>query len=56
MRRSISLALALAFMLLGQAHAQTAWPAKPIRMIVGFAAGGSTDVPSPRPIPTATRC
>src|SRR6478752_9762718 len=46
MRRSISIsiALALALMLLGQAHAQTAWPAKPIRMIVGFAAGGSTDV------------
>ena len=31
-------------MLLGPAHAQTAWPAKPIRLIVGFAAGGSTDV------------
>lgn len=44
MRRSISLALALALMLLGQAHAQTAWPSKPIRLIVGFAAGGSTDV------------
>jgi tripartite-type tricarboxylate transporter receptor subunit TctC len=44
MRRSISLGLVLALMLLGQAHAQTAWPAKPIRMIVGFAAGGSTDV------------
>ena len=44
MRRSISLALALALLLLGQAHAQTAWPAKPIRLIVGFAAGGSTDV------------
>lgn len=44
MRRSISFALALALMLVGQAHAQTAWPAKPIRMIVGFAAGGSTDV------------
>jgi tripartite-type tricarboxylate transporter receptor subunit TctC len=44
MRRSIALALALALMLLGQAHAQTAWPAKPIRLIVGFAAGGSTDV------------
>ena len=26
------------------AQAQTAWPAKPIRIIVGFAAGGSTDV------------
>jgi tripartite-type tricarboxylate transporter receptor subunit TctC len=44
MRRSISLAFALGLMLLGQAHAQTAWPAKPIRLIVGFAAGGSTDV------------
>ena len=44
MRRSISLGFMLALILLGQAHAQTAWPAKPIRMIVGFAAGGSTDV------------
>lgn len=44
MRRSISLALALAFMVLGQAQAQTAWPARPIKMIVGFAPGGSTDV------------
>jgi tripartite-type tricarboxylate transporter receptor subunit TctC len=31
-------------MVLGHAHAQNAWPAKPIRLIVGFAAGGSTDV------------
>jgi len=44
MRRSFSLGLALALMLLGPAHAQNAWPAKPIRLIVGFAAGGSTDV------------
>ena len=44
MRRSISLALAFAWLLLGQAQAQNAWPAKPIRLIVGFAAGGSTDV------------
>jgi tripartite-type tricarboxylate transporter receptor subunit TctC len=44
MRRSISLALAFAWLLLGQALAQNAWPAKPIRLIVGFAAGGSTDV------------
>jgi tripartite-type tricarboxylate transporter receptor subunit TctC len=44
MRRSISWAFALALMLLGPAQAQTAWPAKPIRLIVGFAAGGSTDV------------
>lgn len=44
MRRSVSLALALAWMLLGPAQAQNAWPTKPIRLIVGFAAGGSTDV------------
>jgi tripartite-type tricarboxylate transporter receptor subunit TctC len=44
MRHSFSLGLALALMLLGPAHAQNAWPAKPIRLIVGFAAGGSTDV------------
>jgi len=46
MLRAISLGLAIAWMLMGQAQAQTqtTWPAKPIRMIVGFAAGGSTDV------------
>ena len=44
MRRLISLALGLLVAALAPARAQTAWPAKPIRMIVGFAAGGSTDV------------
>lgn len=44
MRRSFSLALAFVLTLWGHAQAQTAWPAKPIRLIVGFAAGGSTDV------------
>jgi tripartite-type tricarboxylate transporter receptor subunit TctC len=34
----------LGVILIGTAQAQTAWPAKPIRIIVGFAAGGSTDV------------
>jgi tripartite-type tricarboxylate transporter receptor subunit TctC len=42
MRRLI--ALALAMVLSTAAQAQMAWPTKPIRMIVGFAAGGSTDV------------
>jgi tripartite-type tricarboxylate transporter receptor subunit TctC len=27
-------------------HAQDAYPAKPIRLVVGFAAGGSTDIPA----------
>ena len=44
MRRSISLAFALAMSWVTAAQAQTAWPTKPIRIIVGFAAGGSTDV------------
>lgn len=29
---------------IGALHAQTAWPAKPIRIVVGFAPGGTTDV------------
>ncbi len=44
MRRSISLAMALALALAGAAQAQTAWPSKPIKIIVGYAPGGSTDV------------
>ena len=45
MRRSLLLALAFGMVLLAvAAHAQTAWPTKPIRILVGYAAGGSTDV------------
>ena len=45
MRRLFSLAITLAMLLsTAAAQAQTAWPTKPIRMLVGFAAGGSTDV------------
>ena len=45
MRRLFSLALALAMALsIAVAHAQTPWPTKPIRILVGYAAGGSTDV------------
>ncbi len=40
---SCALALALAAGFAAGAHAQS-WPSKPIRMIVNFAAGGSTDV------------
>ena len=45
MRRLFSLALTLAMAFsAAAAHAQSAWPTKPIRILVGFAAGGSTDV------------
>lgn len=37
-------ALALSLQAGGAALAQTPWPAKPIRLVVGFPAGGSTDV------------
>ena len=45
MRRIFLLALTLEVPLLAAAaHAQTAWPTKQIRILVGYAAGGSTDV------------
>lgn len=45
MRRLFSLALTFGMALFADAaQAQTAWPTKPIRLLVGYAAGGSTDV------------
>lgn len=45
MLRLVSPAIALALALLPAAtQAETAWPTKPIKILVGFAAGGSTDV------------
>lgn len=45
MRRLFSLALTLAMGLsVPAARAQTPWPTKPIKILVGYAAGGSTDV------------
>ena len=41
--RSIILSLSMTLLLHATASAQT-WPARPIRMVVGFAAGGGTDV------------
>ena len=29
---------------LGAAHAQDAWPTRPIKLLVGFAPGGSSDM------------
>ena len=43
-RRSILLALALAAAALAPAQAQSEYPNKPIRVIVGFAAGGGNDI------------
>src|SRR3978361_2497299 len=43
MRRVFMLALTCV-LACSAAHAQPAWPTKPIRILVGFAAGGSTDV------------
>jgi tripartite-type tricarboxylate transporter receptor subunit TctC len=47
MRRAglLAIALMMAFAVaLGTAKSETNWPTRPIRIIVGFAAGGSTDV------------
>jgi tripartite-type tricarboxylate transporter receptor subunit TctC len=45
MRRLLLLVLTLGLALSGAAaHAEAAWPARQIRLLVGYAAGGSTDV------------
>lgn len=44
MRRTIALALTLVMGLAAAAQGQTAWPVKPIKIMVGYAPGGSTDV------------
>ena len=43
MRKSIAI-LAAAFCVSASAHAQTSYPARPITLVVPFAAGGATDV------------
>ena len=44
MRRSMVLAFAVGLALVATAQAQITWPVKPIKILVGYAAGGSTDV------------
>ena len=41
---SFAFALALAAALPAAAQGQASWPTRPIKIIVGYAAGGSTDV------------
>ncbi|WP_166454471.1 Bug family tripartite tricarboxylate transporter substrate binding protein [Lacisediminimonas profundi] len=43
-RTTLFAALACAFSMALPAQAQDAWPSKPIRLVLGFAAGGGTDV------------
>lgn len=43
-RHWLALAASLACAAALPAHAQTAWPNKPVKLVVGYAAGGATDV------------
>lgn len=43
-RHLLALAAGLATLAAPSAHAEATWPAKPVRLVVGYAAGGATDV------------
>ena len=46
MKRKLTALLLLAATFTLPAHAQAPFPSKPIRILVGFAAGGNTDIVS----------